>query len=265
MSAMSCTEVRERADEYVLHMLAPSVESAIDEHLAAHPGGHPEYAQLSQIAPAIAYLTDPVDPPARLKAKVLAAAARTEQLGAVAAPLAMPRGRETTQRTGGWRAAFTARRMAVAGWATAGVAIAVVVAVIFSGVQSTPSSSDGGLTDRLQRAMSLAATPGSRIAIIGSQASSANGLAVIPSSGDAILVMQGLAPTNGREVYEVWAIVGSQAPAPIGSFAVGADHLGGLDSVTVPPGDNLTVALTREPGPDATKPTLPIVASGSAG
>ena len=86
MSAMSCTEVRERADEYVLHMLAPSVESAIDEHLAAHPGGHPEYAQLSQIAPAIAYLTDPVDPPARLKAKVLAAAARTEQLGAVAAP-----------------------------------------------------------------------------------------------------------------------------------------------------------------------------------
>ncbi len=264
MSAMTCTEVRERADEYVLHMLAPSVESAIDEHLAAHPGGHPEYAQLSQIAPAIAYLTDPVDPPAQLKAKVLAAAARTEQLGAVAAPLAMPRDRETTQRSGGWRAAFTARRMAVAGWATAAVAIAVVVAVIFSGVQSTPSSSDG-LTERLQRAMSLAAAPGSRIAIIGSQASSANGLAVIPSSGDAILVMQGLAPTNGGEVYEVWAIVGSQAPAPIGSFAVGADRLGGLDSVTVPPGDNLTVALTREPGPGATKPTLPIVASGSAG
>jgi hypothetical protein len=28
--------------------------------------------------------------------------------------------------------------------------------------------------------------------------------------------MQGLAPTTGSEVYEVWAIVGSQAPAPIG-------------------------------------------------
>ena len=40
-------------------------------------------------------------------------------------------------------------------------------------------------------------------------------------------VMQGLAPTTGSEVYEVWAIVGSQAPAPIGSFEVGADGWGG--------------------------------------
>jgi hypothetical protein len=45
---------------------------------------------------------------------------------------------------------------------------------------------------------------------------------------------------------------------------VGTDGLGWLDSVTVPPGDSLVVALTREPGPGATKPTLPIVASGSA-
>jgi hypothetical protein len=274
MSAVTCSEVRERADEYVLHTLEPAIEAAIREHLAAHPDGHPEYAELSRVAPAIAYLADPIDPPARLKAKVLAAAAGTAQLGAVAAtagaaPLAgvvaAPPAREVPPLYGGWRTAFTARRMAIAGWATAAVAIAVAVALVFAGVQFAPNSSGNGTAERLQRAMSLAAAPGSRIAVIGSPASSANGLAVIPRSGAGIVVMQGLAPTTGSEVYEVWAIVGSQAPAPIGSFAVGADRSGGLDGVTVPPGESVTVALTREPGPGATKPTLPIVASGAAG
>jgi hypothetical protein len=155
--------------------------------------------------------------------------------------------------------------MAIAGWATAAVAIAVAVALVFAGVQSAPNSSGSGTAERLQRAMSLAAAPGSRIAVIGSAASSASGLAVIARSGAGIVVMQGLAPTTGSEVYEVWAIVGNQAPAPIGSFAVGADRSGGLDGVTVPPGESVTVALTKEPGPGATKPTLPIVASGAAG
>ena len=262
----------------MLHTLEPAVEAAIREHLAAHPDGHPEYVELSGIAPAIAYLADPIDPPARLKAKVLAAAAGTAQLGAVAAsavatpaagPAAggaeLPRAREVSRLSVGWRAALTARRMAIAGWATAAVAIAVVVALVFAGIQFAPNSSGGGTADRLQRAVSLAAASGSRIAVIGSTASSANGLAVIPRSGAGIVVMQGLAPTTGSEVYEVWAIVGSQAPAPIGSFAVGVDRSGGLDGVTVPPGESVTVALTREPGPGATKPTLPIVASGAAG
>jgi hypothetical protein len=170
--------------------------------------------------------------------------------------------------------AFMARRMAVAGWATAAVAIAAVVVLIVSGVQSTPGGSGSGITERLQRALTLAATPGSRIAIVGAPGSSGgsgsaistapNGLAVIPDTGAGALVMQGLPPTRGSEVYEVWAIIGGEPPAPIGSFAVGTDGLGWLDSVTVPPGDSLVVALTREPGPGATKPTLPIVASGSA-
>ena len=35
-------------------------------------------------------------------------------------------------------------------------------------------------------------------------------------------------------------------------------------NLTVPAGDKLVLALTLEPGPGATKPTLPIVASGTA-
>ena len=89
-------------------------------------------------------------------------------------------------------------------------------------------------------------------------------MAVIGQGGSGILVMQGLGPTAGSQVYEAWAIVGSQAPAPIGSFSVGGDGLGWLAELTVPPGDGVTVALTKEPGPGATTPTLPVVAAGTA-
>jgi hypothetical protein len=92
-----------------------------------------------------------------------------------------------------------------------------------------------------------------------------NGIAVIPLSGPGVLLMQGLGETSGSEVYEAWAIVGTSAPAPVGSFSVSGDHQGWLDSLTVPPGDTLVIALTREPAPGATKPTLPVVAAGQAG
>jgi hypothetical protein len=77
--------------------------------------------------------------------------------------------------------------------------------------------------------------------------------------------MQGLAQTNGSQVYEAWAIIGSGTPVPVGSFSVGGDGLGWLPDLSVPQGSSVVVALTKEPGPGATKPTLPIVASGTAG
>ena len=284
MKELTCAQVSELAAEYVLHTLEPSAESAVRRHLSAHPDGHPEYAELAQAAPAMAYLAEPVDPPARLKARVLAAAAGAEQLSIAAAiaapaptllPTATPRS-ETAPRSGGWRAAVTARRLAATGWATAAVAVAIVAAMVFTGLQTGPRSNDTGIASRFERAMSLAAAPGSRLAVIGSSGGAAgaagspvpsggsNGIAVIPRTGPGLLVMAGLPATTGSTVYEAWAIVGSQAPAPLGSFAVGSDATGWLDSLTVPPGEGLVVALTREPGPGATKPTLPIVASGSA-
>ncbi|HEX8939546.1 MAG TPA: anti-sigma factor, partial [Candidatus Limnocylindrales bacterium] len=130
--------------------------------------------------------------------------------------------------------------------------------------------------DELSRALSLAAAPGSRVTVLAPATPAASpaagasaagvpaGLGVVPPSGPGLLVMHDLAPTSGGQVYEAWAIVGSGAPAPLGSFSVGSDGRGWLEGISVAGPGPLTLALTREPGPGATKPTLPIVSSGTA-
>ena len=88
MTALTCDQVRDLAAEYVLDGLSPSVRAAVSDHLAGHPDGHPEFAELGGIAPALAFLTDPVAPPAALKSRLLAAAAATPQAVAAATPAA---------------------------------------------------------------------------------------------------------------------------------------------------------------------------------
>jgi hypothetical protein len=289
MNPLTCDEVRELAAQYVLHGLDASVSAAVREHLAGHPDGHPEFVELAGPALALAYLTDPVNPPTDLKKRVLTAAAATDQDaaarsgGALAAPdLAAPssgrvepRGPQRAERQGR-RAVFTHSRVTAARWAFAVAAILAIVALVFANAAlQRDVSSAGQFSDQLHRAVALAATPGSRLAVIGTalgtggSAGSAvptgpNGLAVIPQSGPGILVMQGLGATDGSQVYEAWAIVGTAVPVPIGSFGVGINGFGWLTDLTVPAGGSVVVALTREPGPGATKPTLPIVASGTA-
>ena len=289
MNPLTCDEVRELAGQYVLDGLDASVSAAIREHLAIHPDGHPEFVELAGPALALAYLTDPVSPPPDLKRRVLATAAATKQdatarsgsaLGAPGSAAANstglePRGRQPAERQG-WRAAIKVRRVTVARWAFATAAIVSIVALVFANAAlQRDVSSATQFSDQLHRAVALAAAPGSRLAVIGTavgaggSAGSAvptgpNGLAVIPQSGPGVLVMQGLGATDGSQVYEAWAIIGTEAPVPIGSFGVGGNGFGWLTELTVPAGGSVVVALTREPGPGATKPTLPIVASGTA-
>jgi hypothetical protein len=51
---------------------------------------------------------------------------------------------------------------------------------------------------------------------------------------------------------------------PIGGFTIGPSGVGGLTSPGAGPAQNATIALTREPRPNPTAPTLPIIASGIA-
>jgi hypothetical protein len=280
MNRLSCDQVRELAAAYVLDNLEQSTAEAVREHLAGHAGGHPEYAELGQIVPAMAYLAEPAAPPAALKERIVAAAARTAQdAPALRRPAIgqdqaarVPRIRDGRE---GWARILSGRRFARAGWASAAVAVLAVVALVVAnlGLQADLSSSRQ-FADQVRRAESLAALPGSRIAVIAPSAATSgpaaaspsggpSGLVVIPASGPGILVMQGLGATDAGHVYEAWAIVGKQAPAPVGSFSVGGDGLGWLGGFSVPGGGGIVVALTREPGPGATTPTLPIIALGT--
>jgi anti-sigma-K factor RskA len=76
--------------------------------------------------------------------------------------------------------------------------------------------------------------------------------------------MRGLAPTSGSNVYEAWLVAANAKPTPIGGFQVGASGSGTLVATNAAPSPGVIVALTLEPRPGATSPTLPLIASGAA-
>ena len=61
-----------------------------------------------------------------------------------------------------------------------------------------------------------------------------------------------------------WAILPDTAPAPLGSFQVGASGSGYLEAPGLPTTPGMVLALTREPGPGATAPSSDPVSVGTA-
>jgi anti-sigma-K factor RskA len=84
------------------------------------------------------------------------------------------------------------------------------------------------------------------------------------TSGDAAIVLSGLAPADEGKTYELWAIRGKKAPEPAGLIAV-ADVRGGVVRVpSVPRASEVTAfAVSIEPKGGSTSPTGPIVLVGA--
>ncbi|MEX1169466.1 MAG: zf-HC2 domain-containing protein, partial [Chloroflexota bacterium] len=75
MRNLTCDEVREMASAFVIGALETDEAAAVRAHLAAHLDGHPEVADLGAVIPAFAELVPFVEPPERLKGRIMAAAA----------------------------------------------------------------------------------------------------------------------------------------------------------------------------------------------
>jgi anti-sigma-K factor RskA len=86
----------------------------------------------------------------------------------------------------------------------------------------------------------------------------------VDPAGRLVVAMRDLPATSGTQVYEAWLIGADNKPVPAGSFAVGSSGVGILTGSVGSAEAGVVVALTREPAPDATTPTLPIVAKGAA-
>jgi anti-sigma-K factor RskA len=65
-------------------------------------------------------------------------------------------------------------------------------------------------------------------------------------------------------VYTAWAIGADGVPVAIGDFTVGSDGTASFSAPTSPLASGTVLALTREPTPGATAPTLPIISKGVA-
>jgi hypothetical protein len=261
-------EAAELAAPYVLGALEPDEEAAVHEHLRTCRESHAEFEEVGSVVPALAEAVEPVEPPAALKSRILAAAAAERAgpapvvAGPVVAPVASP-------ASVGLPVPIDARRRGPSpvSWflvAAAGIAVVALVAVNLLTL--------GRLNASEQFARDVAAVidtgsqPGAVTAVLApAETDGPRGLASVGPDGTVTMALQDLTPTSGNEVYEGWAIVGEAAPVPLGGFTVGDGGTGRLDGTGPPAQSGMTIALTREPAPGAQTPTLPILTAGVAG
>ncbi|MEO7665222.1 MAG: anti-sigma factor [Candidatus Limnocylindrales bacterium] len=212
------------------------------------------------------------EPRAAAPTPIAATEARRSTSTAVAtppsAPIPFP---SATERTA--RAEQASRsRLGASGWLLRIAAVLVIGALGAWNVQlqSRLGSVEGDLTaarayqDAVASVIAIAAQPGAQTAFMkAGERGAATGVAAVGADGTLVLTMRGLAPTTGAEVYEAWVIVGGAAPIPIGGFQVGAAGTGTFHGSTDQAQPGAMVALTLEPLPNPTAPTLPVLSGGS--
>lgn len=297
---MSCDDVRDLAPGYVLGALAPAEEQGVRKHLASCAQAHDEVDAFGGVVPYLDETVELVEPPASLKVRVLAAATAEPRSRAATRG---GKERAAASGAAGRRPSVEApppdypvlfppeeppsstpqpnivvpfpddaagearapRRRSPLAWA-AGVAAVLAIAglagwnLALQNQLAPLRSFDAAVAQVLD----VAARPGSQTAILRPESGDGpRGFASVASDGSIAIAVRGLAPTTGSEVYEAWAVTADRQ-TPLGSFTVAADGTGRLVNHTSPPPAGVILGLTREPGPGATTPTLPMISSGTA-
>ena len=265
-AVLTCDDVREMAGAFVLGALEPSEEQVLRAHLASCADAHEEIAELGGVLPALSEIVPVIEPPTALKGRIMAAAAaelagRDGNRTAVASsrPIAFPAAQARAERdarrgrpsTGTWvlRIAAVLAIAALGGWN-----------LLLQGQLSASQTYEQAVAQVLRST----SQPGALTVILSADAGMGSGLAAVGSSGDVTLAMQGLKPTSGDQVYEAWVIAVKGVPVPLGSFKVGPNGTASFTAGGLPATSGIILALTMEPGPGATTPTLPIVSKGVA-
>ncbi|MEA2519597.1 MAG: hypothetical protein QOF49_1677 [Chloroflexota bacterium] len=273
MTTMTCDEIRDLAPAYVLGALERVVEHDVAEHVRTCADAHAEMEELGGVVPYLDETIPLVEPPARLRDRIMAAAA--EDLAARQARRVAPEPPVVTRTEPpdpGNRVvsidAARSRRRDLRTWALGIAAVLAIVALgAFNVVTQQELSTARSYQARLAAALAQAGQPGSQVAVLastGAPGSGPGGIAVMPATGNGTLVVTGLAPTTGSQVYEAWAIVDGHPPAPVAGFTVGADGIGYFDRMPNATGETLTVAITLEPRPNPTAPSAAPIAAGVA-
>jgi hypothetical protein len=269
-AGMTCTEAAELAPAFVVGALEPDEAAAVRSHLAGCPQAHLEFEELGSVAVALLETVPIAEPPSELRARVLGSVSAPQpQAGvrtpepdvAAAGPIAddrQPRPRLLVEPA---RPSTAARR------GTWVFGVAATLALLMFGAWNVSLQLRLGeatrYTDAITAVLALARQPGSATVVLAPAADGGPaGLAVVGPDAAVRVVLRGLAPTNGDEVYEAWAIGASGSATPIGGFTVGTDGVGTLVGRGQPPNEVAAVAVTHELAPGATSPRLPIIVSG---
>ena len=273
---LSCDDVREMAGSFVLGALPDAEAVAVRAHLASCDDAHAEIAELGSVIPVLDASVPVVEPPADLKARILAAAAaeRPSSVAVVATPAAAAAADELPDGaapvpfpTSQERAERAAARSGASPLAWVLRIAAVLAIVALTGwnllLQGQLSASQQFEQD-VAAVLRVAQQPGSLAAILSPDDGTGSGIAAVTEAGDLTLAMQDLAPTSGTQVYETWVIPADGVPIALGGFQVGRDGTASFVGTGLPVADGIVLALTLEPVSGMTAPTGPVVSKGVA-
>jgi hypothetical protein len=259
-------EVVDLAASFVLDALEPEEMEAVREHLATCPEPHDEMSELAGVVPALTASVPLVEPPASLKARVMAAAAADLEARQIAADstaieaAAPPRPAEDVVRP------IQRRPSRLGAWALGLAAVIAVVALGAWNLSLQRQLDDAqAYQQQVVAVLDAAKQPGALTAVLRSEdATGPSGFAAVTADGVARIAMRDLAPTTGSEVYEAWVIAADGVPVALGELQLRAGGVGYLEAGGLPAESGIVLALTREPGPDSTAPSTAPISAGTA-
>jgi anti-sigma-K factor RskA len=283
MNETSHTGFEANAAAYALGALDFDERREFEAHLSTCARCQADVAQYRQVTVGIGSAIDPIEPPAPLKARVLAHGTGTaDDATRVRTVVARPDAAAPPKSSGmsaAWLAAAaslalaigmgmyawslrtqvdTLRRMAAVSAAQAQVLRAELAAV----------RSDSG---RLVRTVNVLTSPDLlRVDLAGtSDASSATGRAFWSRSRGLLFTADRLPALDAGRIYQIWLILPKQPPISAGLLRVdtagSGTTLGTLPAaLDVPRSTNVTVAITNEPAAGSPGPTTTVLLAGSA-
>ena len=245
---------------YAVGALDPAELAEFEAHLVDCPECSAEVRGLLGTAARLAS-AEAVEPPARLKAAVMAQIATTRQLPPLEAPRAEESGEAAAPAEGG--VVVPMRRP---GWSWGQKALAsaaAVLAVVSIGLSAllAQSSSTRQQLDAQQQTITRVLTASDARTLAGPVEGGGRGAVVVsPSLGTTVFVASQLPAAPTGHTYELWYLGADGNAVPAGTFVPGAD--GHATTVlTGAPGQAAAVGMTVEPAGGSPQPTTaPILA-----
>ncbi|WP_239377620.1 anti-sigma factor [Frankia sp. Cj5] len=235
---------------YVLDAVDGDERAMVDEHLASCDVCAREVTELRLTATALTR-ADEVEPPASLRAAVLARIATAPQLPAPQLPAPDDRPRDG-QRRGQPRHPRLSRRV------TAAAAAALVTV---TGLGLTVAGQQRRLDSERQRADRLSALAAAALSRSAAMPLAGGGsLAVVAVAGNALVSARDLPVLTGGRVYQFWLAGPSPAgPDGVRSAGIADGRAVAVDRLLTGVGDARSIVVTAEPAGGSARPTTPML------